>query len=81
MTKPTTVKTVEALGWAYVVLAALAGLDMVYVCVSDMLCRIKLAGAQARYEHALPPEDCEVKPGMAANYGAVGKVLCWLKAT
>ena len=33
MTKPTAVKIVEALGWAYVVLAALAGLEMVYEVV------------------------------------------------
>ena len=33
MKKPTAVKIVEALGWAYVVLAALAGLEMVYEVV------------------------------------------------
>lgn len=59
---------------------------------SDMSCRIKSAVAQASHEHAcvveqdaddaeLPPDDGEVKPGMVANDGAVGKVLWWLKAT
>lgn len=38
-------------------------------------------GRVALVDIAASPEDCEVKPGMVANDGAVGKVLWWLKAT
>ena len=59
---------------------------------AEMSYRIQLAVSQASNEQAcaaeqdaddaeLPPDDGEVKPGMVANDGAVGKVLWWLKAT
>ena len=38
-------------------------------------------GRVALVDIAASPEDGEVKPGMVANDGAVGKVLWWLKAT
>lgn len=75
---------ISALTLLWIVLLALLS--------SDMSCRIKSAVAHASNEQAcvaeqdaddaeLPPDDGEVKPGMVANDGAVGKVLWWLKAT